>query len=164
MVFYLSQSQISSVVQDSPGYFSCSNNSLVWIVSICPPISNSSNPISKFANHNCYHRDSYVPSLSQFSGKVRVLSSSFAFFVFTLWSAETEKSTRQVLLIIIFTLFIYLFILLYLLIAFLIIIGFCLLALIRVSVCISEFQRILCVSFCCYYYYNLIFIFIFTFL
>ena len=73
-------------------------NDLAWIVSICPPISNTSNPLfqafkdrSKCANHNWYHRPSPVPHLSQFSSKVLVLFSFFAFFVFP---SGMEKSTR----------------------------------------------------------------------
>ena len=53
------------------------NNIIVWMVLICPLISNSSNLLSNLlrtlelrANYNWYHRHLYVPCVFLFSGKV----------------------------------------------------------------------------------------------
>ena len=58
------------------------NNAVILIIKIHPPIFNSVNPRSKRANYSWYHPHPHVPQFCQFSRKVWVLASLFAFFEF----------------------------------------------------------------------------------
>ena len=102
------------------------SHAVVWIVSACPPISCTYSSLKKAfgdrserTNYNRYHCHFHDP-----------LSLLCFFLFFTLWSAGTAKSTILQVLI------------------FLLIItrsGF--LAWIKGCVCISKYQRILCITF-----------------
>ena len=62
-------------------------DALVWIISICPQISNPSTPLipvfgdhSNCADYNYYNGDPHASQFIQFSGKVEELVSLFAIF------------------------------------------------------------------------------------
>ena len=90
MVFHWSLSDCKSLqVSRTPlSILSNQNNAVVWMISNCPLISKSPSPrinplvTTKYANYNLYHRHFHVPLFFQFSCKVLVLISLFAFFQF----------------------------------------------------------------------------------
>ena len=114
------------------------NNAVVWTVSTRPVIFKSSSPctnpfgnFNKGTNYNWYRCHFHVPQFFQFSSKVQVLILLFTFFQFhSVVPADNRVPNSASSLFL------------------LIIIRSGLLGEIRWSVCISKFQRGLCVSFC----------------